>query len=208
MNVKTQTLGTIISFDPKTQYATVKLSCNGTNSTLDVNYFNQEGLTIIDVLVEMPRCGDFVITMPIKPGDDCIVSFFEQGITHWKKHNLRAYRVTNGRPEPAARRRYDRQDAVCRVVVDNEANIIPGYNGDGLEVRSRSGNQKMIFHPNGVIEVISPADLKFKAAGNVTIDAGGDYAVNAKNVSTTATASNTMKGVNVALKGQGISMEQ
>lgn len=208
MDIKTKTIGTIVSFDPGTQFATVKLATNGTNSTLDANYYNQEGLTLIDVLVEFPRCGEFVMTFPVRPGDDCIVEFYESGIDHWQYENRRAYKVANGRPEPASRRRYSRKDASCRVAIDNLANTIDGFNSEGLEIRHRSGNQKMIFHPDGVIETISPKDIKFKAAGSITLEAGESIEMNGKNISSDATASNTLKGQAVTLTGQSISMEQ
>ena len=208
MNVKTKTIGTIESFNADTQIATVRLATNGTNSTLDTNYFNQQGLVLIDVPVEFPRCGEFVMTFPVKKGDDCIVEFYETGIDHWLYHNRRAYQVVDGRPEPAARRRFSRKDASCRVSMDNLANKISGFNSEGLEIRHRNGNQKMIFHPDGVIEVISPADIKFKAARNITMDAGESIEMNGKNINSIATASNKVAGQSVTLKAQSISMEQ
>lgn len=208
MDVKTKTIGTIMSFDPDSQMATVKLATNGTNSTLDTNYFNQEGLTLIDVPVEFPRCGAFVMTFPVNAGDDCIVEFYESGIDHWLYENRRAYNVVNGRSEPAARRRYSRKDASCRVAIDNLANPIGGFNTSGLEIRHRNGNQKMIFHPDGVIETISPSDIKFVAGGDITFKADGNIGLEGSNIESTATGSNQVKGASVTLKGQSISMEQ
>lgn len=208
MNIKTKTIGTIKSFDKETQMASVVLACNGTNSTLDANYYNQPALELIDVPVEFPRCGDFVMTFPVNPGDDCIVEFFEQGITHWLYDNRRSYAVANGRPEPAAFRRFDRQDAVCRVSMDNLHNTIPGFNDTGLEIRSRSGGQRMTFHPDGRIEVVSPSDIEFKATGKITLDAGTNIQMNAAEISSVATGENLVQGASVTLKGGSISMEQ
>lgn len=173
MRIKTKTIGTIVSFDPVTQFATVKLSCNGTNSTLDANYYNQEGLTLVDVPVEFSRCGEFVITFPVRPGDDCIVEFFEQGITHWLYENRRAYKVVNGRPEAAARRKFDRQDAVCRVSMGNLEGAIPGFDTSSFQVRSMSGGQHMTFFPNG--------DIKLKTSTKIMVDAE-DIEMKASNI--------------------------
>lgn len=181
MDIKTKTIGTIVQFDPDTQFATVKLSCNGTNSILDANYFNQEGITLIDVPVEFPRSGQFCITFPVNTGDDCIVDFFEKGITHWLYEDRRAYKVVDGRPEPASKRKFSRQDAVCRVSMGNLARKIPGFNGGGLEVRSMSGNQKLVFNPNGTVDLLTPADFNVDAGGNVSIKAGGNFKVEAAN---------------------------
>ncbi|QTQ06847.1 hypothetical protein [Aeromonas phage PVN04] len=168
--VRTKTIGTIIKFDPKTQFAEVKLSCNGTNSVLDQNYYNVDAAVLVDVPVEFPRCGAFVQTFPVRPGDDCIVEFFEQGITHWLYENRREYRVERGRPEAAARRKFSRSDAVCRVSMGNKQNAIQGFNSDGFEIRSWEGNQKLVFHPNGNIEMITPANIDMKAA-NINMEA-------------------------------------
>lgn len=162
--VRTKTIGTIIKFDPETQFAEVRLSCNGTSSVLDQNYYNVDSAVLVDVPVEFPRCGAFVQTFPVRPGDDCIVEFFEQGITHWLYENRREYRVERGRPEAAARRKFSRSDAVCRVSMGNRQNAIPGFNSDGFEIRSWEGNQKLVFHPSGVIDMITPADINLQAA--------------------------------------------
>ena len=84
--------------------------------------------------------------------------------------------------------------------MDNLANKISGFNSEGLEIRHRNGNQKMIFHPDGVIEVISPADIKLKAARNITMDAEESIEMNGKNINSTATASNKVAGQSVTLE--------
>lgn len=209
MTIRTKTIGTIVTFDAATQMATVKLACNGTNSTLDSNYFNQEGLTLIDVPVEFPRSAGFVQTFPVNAGDDCIVEFFEQGITHWLYDNQRAYRVVNGRPEAASRRKFDRTDAVCRVSMGNLANAIPGFNNTGFEIRSMDGGQKMVFHPDGIIEFITPAAFKVRAEGNIDMESTADITLKGANVTIEGTTSSSLKsGGALGLSGTSIAMTQ
>ena len=207
MNVKTKPIGTIVSFDSASQMATVKLACNGTNSTLDSNYFNQQGLTLIDVPVEFPRCGEFCITFPVKAGDDCIVEFFEQGITHWLYDNRREYKVVDGRPEPAARRRFSRQDAVARVAVDNTANPITGFNSGGMEIRSRGGNQKVVLHPDGRIELLTDSTVEINAKDIETTSE--TFKVNAQTVEITGSSSVSIGGSGaLSLSGSSIAMTE
>lgn len=161
--VRTKTIGTIIKFDPETQFAEVRLACNGTSSTLDQNYFNVEAAVLIDVPVEFPRCGGFVQTFPVKPGDDCIVEFFEQGITHWLYDNRRTYKVEKGRPEAAARRKFSTSDAVCRVVIGNLAKTVPGFSSDSWEIRNWEGGQRITFSPNGDISISTTKSINLQA---------------------------------------------
>lgn len=182
MNIRTQTLGIIEEFDPVTQFATVRLICNGTVSTSQQNYLNVGASKLIEVMVEFPRCGQFCMTFPIKGGEVCIVEFMEQGISHWQYEDKLEYTVTDGRPEAASMRRYDVSDAICRVAIGNLKSAIPNFHVDNFEVRNMEGNQRMTFFPDGNILLTTPAGIKFhadqdielEAGGNITATAGGD----------------------------------
>ena len=195
MQINTKTLGTIKAFDPDTQFATVEIICNDTASTLDQNYVNVPPTVLIDVPVEFPRDLGYCITFPIKGGEDCIVEFFEQGISHWQYENRRRYNVVNGRPEPAARRRYDRSDAVCRVAIGNLQTKIPNFNAADFEIRNMAANQFIRFLPSGDILVSTTGTIKHKAEKDYIVEAGG-------NIKLTATGSFTAQGETASVIGQ------
>ena len=175
--VRTKTLVTIVAFDKGTQLATVRLSCNPLNSNLESNFVQLPAPELIEVPVEFDRCGEYVITFDVKPGDDCIVDFYESGISHWLYEDRRDYQVNDGYPEPAALRRFDTQDATCRVTVNNLSGVIPGF-GAGLQIRNRAGTQSVILHPDGVISITTPSALEVTAQ-SVNIEASNDIAIKA-----------------------------
>ena len=193
--VRTKTLGTIVTFDKATQLATVRLSCNPLNSNLESNFVQLPTPELIEVPVEFNRCGDFVITFDIKPGDDCIVDFYESGITHWLYDNRRDYQVTDGYPEPAALRRFDTQDATCRVSVNNLSGAIPGF-GSGLQIRNRAGTQSIILAPDGKISITTPSDLEITAQA-VHIEAENACSIKAGGALTLEGSAVNIKGASI-----------
>lgn len=166
--MRVKALGEITAFDPATQSATVKLLTNPPNKSLDQNYINLKAPVLIEVPVEFPRCGAFVITLPVAVGDDCIVEFYDSGIDPWLYENRREYKFEGGRPEPAALKKFDISDASCRVALGNLQKVISGFD-DGLCLRNTAGDQKIILRPDGNIEIITGGDLNMTAAGNLNI---------------------------------------
>lgn len=193
--IRTTTLGTIVAFDSTTQLATVRLACNPLNNNLESNFVQLPAPELIEVPVEFPRSGNFVITFDVQPGDDCIVDFYESGITHWLYDNRRDYQVTDGFPEPAALRRFDTQDATCRVTVNNLSGVIPGF-GSGLQIRNRAGSQSIILQPDGKITITTPSALEVTAQ-SVNIEASNDIAIKAGGAL-------SLEGTAVNIKGASI----
>ena len=208
MRIRTTTIGTIEKYDAATQMATVKLACNQVVDTLDQNFLSLEPGTLIEVPVEFHRCGNFAITFPIRKGDDCVVTFFEQGISHWLYENRRKYKVTNGRPEAAATRKFDSSDAICRVVVGNMAHTIGGFNTDGLEIRNMAGGQKITLHSNGDITLTTSANINMDAGGDVTINAGGAFSASGQTATVSGSSSAALNGGSLSLKGSSVSMSR
>lgn len=208
MRIRTTTIGTIEKYDAATQMATVKLACNQVTDTLDQNFLSLEPGALIEVPVEFHRCGNFVVTFPIQKGDDCVVTFFEQGISHWLYEDRRKYKVTNGRPEAAATRKFDSSDAICRVVVGNMAHTIGGFNTDGLEIRNMAGGQKITLHSNGDITLTTSANINMDAGGDVTINAGGAFSASGQTATVSGSSSAALNGGSLSLKGSSVSMSR
>ena len=208
MRIRTTTIGTIEKYDAATQMATVKLACNQVTDTLDQNFLSLEPGTLIEVPVEFHRCGNFVVTFPIQKGDDCVVTFFEQGISHWLYEDRRKYKVTNGRPEAAATRKFDSSDAICRVVVGNMNHTIGSFNTDGLEIRNMAGGQKITLHSNGDITLTTSANINMDAGGDVTISAGGAFKASGQTATVSGSSSAALNGGSLSLKGSSVSMSR
>lgn len=175
-NIETTSLGTIVAFDTETQIATVELAYNDYNKNLVKNFNKIDNHILIDVPVELPRCNGFAITFEIKPGDDCVVTFFKEGICHWLYENRRSYKELYGLPEPCALRKFSKQDAICRVSVDNLMNTLSAYS-DGLQLRNRAGNQTITLKANGDIIINTDMNIMANAGGNITATAGGNAVI-------------------------------
>ena len=88
-----------------------------------------------DVPIVMPRGGEWIITMPIKVGDECMVIFqdlcidgwwFRGGIQNW--NDLR---------------RHDLSDAIAIFSPWSQPNSISNYNTTDLELRNLEGSIKV-----------------------------------------------------------------
>lgn len=213
-----KSLGTIQEFDPVTQMAVVKLACNDIGSTNTNNFRANEGWVLIDVPVEFPRSATHCITFPVAVGDDCIVEFFDKGISHWLYEDRRKYKVEGGRPEAAAMRRFSRNDAVCRVSIGNLAKPITGFNSTALQIRSTDGAQHITLDASGNIS-IAAGDISVVASGAMTLQGdsvaisgstvtinGDDVSVDGGNVNVSGDNAAIRSGGTLTLAGTGISM--
>lgn len=213
-----KTLGTIETFDPATQMATVKLACNDIISTSNNNFRAVEGWVLIDVPVEFPRSATHCITLPVAAGDDCIVEFFDKGISHWLYEDRRKYDVKDGCPEPAALRKFNRNDAVCRVSIGNLAKPISGFNSTALQIRSLDGAQHITLDAEGGISIVA-ATVSVQASGAMTLQGdsvaisgnsvtinGDDVSLDGGNVNVAGDSTTVRSGGTLTLAGSGISM--
>lgn len=155
---------TILSFDPDKQTVVCKplirelVNTNGT-----ARY--EELPELRDVPISIPRAGNWAITLPIKPGDECMVIFqdlcidgwwFRGGIQNW--NDLR---------------RHDLSDAIAIFSPWSQPNIIPSYNTNNLEVRNLDNTVKISMGSNGVT-------MRFPQGCNIE----GDITVNGDVTST------------------------
>ena len=104
-----------------------------------------------DVPIVMPRAGNWVITMPVQIGDECMVIFqdlcmdgwwFRGGIQNW--NDLR---------------RHDLSDAIAIFSPWSQPNTISNYNSNSMEARNLSGNIKMTFKDEG-IDIIGDVNIE------------------------------------------------
>ncbi|UYD72127.1 baseplate assembly protein [Vibrio phage vB_VpaM_VPs20] len=179
--IQTKIIGTIEEFDAATQMAKVRLAVTDFCSTYDTNYVNQGESLLVDVPVEFPRCNGFVITTPVAAGDDCIVDFYQSGITHWLYENRRKYTATGGEPEPIALRRFDRSDATCRVSIGNNANAISGFNTEDMQIRSADGSQHVTLKADGSISIVA-TELNVETSGDMNFNASGAIRMNGSQI--------------------------
>jgi len=144
--INSHKLGTIVTFDPITQTATVRIAHKAWESELDPEYHyswnnlrytqvnNGKG-RIVDypvlrnVPVFTPAGGAAALTMPVKSGDPCLVIFSDLDISEW---------FGKGKTDaiPPTMRKHDIRDALAIVGFRPRTNLISNYSADDAELRN------------------------------------------------------------------------
>lgn len=117
--------GIIDSFDPVKQTASVQPAIKRV-------FTEQGGVNLplcVDVPVSFPGGGDFFLTFPVQPGDECILFFSERCIDFWY--------ANGGVQLPAEYRLHDLSDAFALVGVNSQPNRLTQVQTDGAELRTR-----------------------------------------------------------------------
>lgn len=119
-------LGSIVSFDATNQTASVQLSMYIQNGNTVYRY---PLLTNCPVFVMSGGSG--FISMPIAPGDPCLVLFNDRDIDNWY--------ATGSEAVPNSPRTHDLSDGLVLVGFRNLSNVISGYDTTELQIRNGPG---------------------------------------------------------------------
>ena len=84
---------------------------------------------IADVPIFMPKAGNFVITMPITIGDECLVVFTDTCIDAW-------FQTGGEENEQMFQRRHDLSDCFALCGIWNQKQVITDYSTDTMQIRS------------------------------------------------------------------------
>lgn len=95
-----------------------------------------------DVPIIMPRAGNWAITLPVKPGDECMVIFQDLCIDGWW--------ARGGIQNWNDLRRHDFSDAIAIFSPWSQPNTLSSYSSDNLEIRSLDNSIKISLGSNGV----------------------------------------------------------
>lgn len=181
-DIKTCYPAKIISFDPVTQLARCKLSVEDYFTGVNYSYRKQAAALLIDVPVHTLQGGGWVITFPIKAGDDCLVMFAQKGYDHWLYSGAQETGLVDGIPTGEHYREFSIRDAICLVGIRPIPSAITEYSPDDVDIRNASKTQRVSLKANGDIEFQTDADVY----------------TNAKNITSTAETVNVIaKDVNV-----------
>jgi hypothetical protein len=127
-HVHTSMPGIIRSFNATLQTATVQPAIRRL-------FLDEKGWVAlpqcVDVPVQFPGWGDSVMTFPVNPGDECLLSFSERAIDFWWDKG--------GVQLPAELRMHDLSDAFALMGFSSKGRAIPAFNTDAVEIRRRDG---------------------------------------------------------------------
>ena len=178
--------GIIQSFDEDRQVVTVQVAIKEL-----VFHDKLECLPIPilqDVPLVIPRAGNFVITVPPKAGDECLIVFSDMCIDSWWELGEEKINKTqsNGAQNPMSVRRHDLSDAFAVLGTWSKPNKIVDYAIDALEIRTLDGKNKVqvkddlikvIINSNTYIEV-KDGEINIKTSDKLNVETEGDIVLN------------------------------
>lgn len=108
---------------------------------------------LLDVPFFVYSGGGYCLTLPVRPGDDCLVLFGD--------HCMDAWWQSGGVQNQVERRRHDLSDGFAIVGFRSQPQVVGGYSGQTAQLRNASGS--------AYIE-IDGDNINIVAAGAVTIN--------------------------------------
>lgn len=144
--------GVIELFDPATQTAKVRIPLKRHIRNTDTSAETEEEWPILPAVpVWMPHAGSFHVTLPVAPGDECLVLFLERDVSRWYENSQEE--------APETRRVHDISDGVALVGLNSKPQRIGSYNASDLVIGNDAGTQSVILRENGDVEVEADGDL-------------------------------------------------
>ena len=180
--------GIVQSFDSTKQTVTVKLAIREMVSLEGKPYENLDIPILQDVPIYMPRAGNFVLTMPVKVGDECLVVFGDNCIDSWWESG----KVSN----QLDYRRHDLSDGFAIIGPWSQPRKISNYSTDSAVLRNLNNDSYVEVRDN---------DINIVAPMKVTVTAGSEVKVNAPTVNVDATDVTIAAANGVILSGSGLS---
>ena len=108
---------------------------------------------LLDVPFMVYSGGGYCLTLPIQPGDDCLVVFGDCCMDAWWQNG--------GVQNQVERRRHDLSDGFAIVGFRSQPAVVTDYSGSTAQLRNKAGD--------AYIE-ISGSNINIKASGNITIN--------------------------------------
>lgn len=162
--------GIINSFDETKQTVTVKVALREVVNINGVATVKEIPL-LLDVPIVVPRAGNFVLTMPVTAGDECLVVFADMCIDSW---------YTRGSVQnQLERRRHDLSDAFAIIGCWSQPRVIPGYSTSAAELRSEDGTVKVSVEDNQL--TVTAPTVNVTASEQVNISGNGTTLLDGKN---------------------------
>jgi hypothetical protein len=130
--------GIVRSFDVETQTATVQ----PTLQRLFIGVGWRDLPPCVNVPVQFPGWGPYVMTFPVAADDECLLVFNERAIDFWWKQG--------GVQKPAERRLHDLSDAFALMGASSIPRAVPAFSATDVEIRRRDGTgPKFVLNGDG-----------------------------------------------------------
>lgn len=145
--------GIVLSFNAEEQTVSVqpairekRVSAEGEETWIDIPQ-------LVDVPVVFPRAGGYVLTFPVKPGDECLIIFGDSCMDAWWQ--------SGGVQNQIDCRRHDLSDGYAILGPWSQPRTIPNYSTSSAQLRTESGSSYIELSGN-TINIVAPGAINIK----------------------------------------------
>lgn len=117
---------------------------------------------LVDVPVCFPSAGGFIITFPMKAGDEVLVVFSSRCIDAWWQ--------SGGVGRPIELRMHDLSDGFAIPGPRSQPNVVSAISSTGIQIRNDAGTSYVEIAADGTIKLVSPTSLTITGDIAVTGD--------------------------------------
>lgn len=162
-NLRVAAIGYVVKYDPEAV-------------TVDVQLFGQEGVRLengdtetndlpilADVPVYFPHSKDFVMTWPIKPGDECMVVFMDRCIDAWFQNMKISPQVES--------RMHDLSDGIAFVGPYSQMSKPPNPHTENVQLRTFDGKSYIEMTPDKKMNIWMENDIYIHSDTDIQIEA-------------------------------------
>ncbi len=163
--------GIITKFDADKQTVSVQLAIRERMSFQGKPFEDFDIPELRDVPIYMPRAGNFVLTMPVTVGDECLVIFADMCIDSW-------YQSGGSKNTQMDNRRHDLSDGFALLGVWSQPKVIGSYSTDSTFLRNLDNDSYIEIRDD---------DINIKTPNKIYVEAGAEVEVKAPTVKVNAT---------------------
>ncbi len=106
---------------------------------------------LVDVPICFPGAGGFIITFPIKAGDEVLVVFSSRCMDSWWQ--------SGGVGVPMEVRMHDLSDGFAIPGPKSLPNVVSGISSSNLQIRTDNGSAYLELTPSGTINLVAPSGV-------------------------------------------------
>ncbi len=153
----------IVEYFPENQTATVQI-CAETVFSSAINSSEVSTRKPLEgVPVHTVGGGGWHLTMPIKAGDSCIISFSQVGYDHWLHEDKDSAGLLAGLPKPHLGRQFSEDDGFVTVGFNTLPRAVENYSGVNSEWRNEDATQVIRLKEDLSIEIDSTVSVTINA---------------------------------------------
>ena len=163
-NLRVAMPGIIQAFNSTEQTVTVQCAIRE-KINMDGELSWQEIPLLLDVPIIFPRAGNYILTMPIQQGDECLVVFGDSCMDAWWQ--------SGGVQNQIDCRRHDLSDGYAIVGLYSQPRKISGYSTTTAQLRNLAGSAYVELNGNNINIVGTSVNISATTVtigGSTTID--------------------------------------